>query len=126
MYVTPSEVSALTGYSVDDSAIRRAQAIVEVMSGRPESLVTREDDKQWLMYACAWQAAYMEHGDVYQQANVDRVTQDDSSVTIGDKVYAVSRLTVEAIKNLSWRGSRSVKTKPYDFKRNEMPWWWTW
>jgi hypothetical protein len=38
MYATVIRVKELTGANVDDDQIRQAQAIVEVVSGRPESL----------------------------------------------------------------------------------------
>ncbi|MET7769902.1 hypothetical protein [Nocardia sp. NPDC005366] len=128
MYVTASEVLELTKCMVDDGAVLRAQAIVELMSGRPESAVVKIVDKQWLKYATAWQAAYMEHGDVFQQANVDKAAQDDSTIEIGDRIYAVSPLVVEALKSLSWRRTRSVKTKGWNFdrERGSMPWWYLW
>lgn len=126
MFATTNEVADLTGCLVDDLAVRRAQAIVEVASGKPESMVSRDDDKHWLMYATAWQAAYMADSDVFQQANVERVTQDESSVVIGDRLYALSPLVVEALKRLSWHNSKSIKTKPWDFKRTRLPSWWTW
>lgn len=122
-YTNPSEVMDLTSYSVNESDILQAQGIIEVASGRPESLVSRDDDKRWLMYATAWQAAYMQHGDVFQQANVEQAKQDRSTIVIGDRVYALSPLAVEAIKRLSWNKSKSIATQGYDFKTKRLPRW---
>ncbi len=126
MYVSTEEVADMTGAIVDDMAVRRAQAIVEVASGKPESLVSKDEDKHWLKYACAWQCAYMANSDVFAQANVESVRQDNSQVVIGDRIFALSPLVTEALKRLSWFQSKSIKTKPWNMKRRELPRWWTW
>lgn len=88
--------------------------------------MTKELDKQWMKYAVSWQAAYLDNAEVFQQANVQQVKQDNSTVTFGDKVFAVSPLVVEAVKRLSWYNSRKINLKGYDFKQDKLPTWWTW
>lgn len=51
MLATDADVLDMTGCTVNDQQIREAQAIVEVIGGRPESLVTNEADEHWLRYA---------------------------------------------------------------------------
>lgn len=126
MLATNQDVLELTGSTVNDVQIRQAQAIVEVCAGRPESLVTKESDKHWLKYAVCWQAAYIDNSDVFVQANVEEVKQDKTTVTYGEKVYAISPLVVEAVKQLSWNKSRSIMTGPRTIKSNTMPDWWSW
>ncbi|MCW2087804.1 UNVERIFIED_ORG: hypothetical protein M2328_001084 [Rhodococcus erythropolis] len=126
MLATDADVLDMTGYTVNDQQIRQAQGIVEVIAGRPESLVTNETDKHWLKYAVCWQAAYLDNSDVFAQANVEQVKQDKTTVTYGDNTYAVSPLVVEAVKQLSWNKSRSIMTGPNTVKANRMPDWWYW
>ena len=131
MFVTVEEVQELTGFSVNDATIRKSQAIVEVMAGKTESMVnptTQAADLSWLKYATAWQAAYMESDPdkLYEQANVQSISQNNNKVDFGGRVYAVSPLVVEAIKRLSWNKSKGVKTRPWSFKRSRVPYWWEW
>lgn len=131
MFVTVEEVSDLTGFAVDDKTIRKAQAIVEVMAGKTEAMInptTQADDFAWLKYAVAWQSAYMETDPdkLYEQANVNSVSQNNNKVDFGGRVYAVSPLTVEAVKRLSWNKSKGIKTRGFNFKRSRVPYWWEW
>ncbi|MFD6514197.1 hypothetical protein [Rhodococcus sp. NPDC060176] len=126
MLATDADVLDITGYTVNDQQIRRAQGIVEVIAGKPESLVTNETDKHWLKYAVCWQSAYLDNSDVFAQANVEQVKQDKTTVTYGEKTYAVSPLVVEAVKQLSWNKSRSIMTGPNTVRANRMPDWWYW
>lgn len=127
MYATVIKVKELTDVNVDEGLIRQAQAIVEVVSGRPESTVTKLTDRAWLEYAVCWQAAYMSSNThVFEQANVKRVEQDRSMVEFGDELYAVSPLVIHAVKKCSWNRSRSFGTKGFTFKAKRMPSWWRW
>lgn len=127
MYATRERVNELTGATVTDETIGQAQAIVEVVSGRPESTVIKLADRAWLEYAVCWQAAYMtSNSHVFEQANVKRVEQDRSMVEFGDQLYAVSPLVIQAVKRVSWNRSRSFGTKGFTFKAKHMPSWWRW
>lgn len=127
MYATRERVNELTGATVTDETIGQAQAIVEVVSGRPESAVTKLADRAWLEYAVCWQAAFMAtNSHVFEQANVKRVEQDRSMVEFGDQLYAVSPLVIQAVKRVSWNRSRSFGTKGFTFKAKRMPSWWRW
>lgn len=126
MYANAEDVLEVTGYSVDHRVILQAQAIVEVVSGRPETAVHAVDDLYWLRYATAWQAAYMDTADVLAQANVKTVKQDRSTVDFGDRVFALSPLVVEAVKRLSWNKSRPVRTRPFRYEAERLPWWHLW
>jgi len=126
LYCTIGKVEEVTGFIVDEATILRAQAIVEVASGRPESAVSKQSDRGWLEYAVCWQAAYMSNSDVFEQANVSKVTQDRSTVEFGDRVFALSPLVVEAVKRLSWNKSRGIQLRGWNFRKNTLPDWWYW
>lgn len=114
MLATADDVLDVTGYSADDADIKKAQAIVEVYAGRPESLITNVTDLAWMKYAVCWQVAYMasDPNTVFEQANVSSLSQNDTMINFGDKTYAVAPLVVKAVGRLSWNRSRSITTNP--------------
>jgi len=68
----------------------------------------------------------MHNSDVFEQANVSKVTQDRSTVEFGDRVFALSPLVVEAVKRLSWNKSRGIQLRGWNFRKNALPDWWYW
>lgn len=138
MFATITDVADIAGVSVDDATIKKAQAIVETASGRPEELVTNTTDLVWLKKAVAYQCAYMEDDptSVYEQPNMESVTQGESKMVFGNKDVWLSPLAQRAIANLSWRKSRTVKTNPFDYRlelkrqncesRRMRGTWWSW
>jgi hypothetical protein len=65
-----------------------------------------------MKYAVCWQVAYMSQdaNSVFEQANVQSMSQNDTMINFGDKTYAVSPLAVKAVSRLSWNKSRSIAT----------------
>lgn len=124
MLATATDVLDITGYSADDTDIKKAQAIIEVFAGRLEALITDADDLGWMRYAVAWQVAYMSSDaeGIYEQANVQRFTQNETSITIGKKNYAISPLAERAVSRLSWNRSRSISTAPFGGGIEFEPW----
>lgn len=124
MIATANDVLDITGYSADDTDIRRAQAIVEVYAGKTEELITNVSDLAWMRYAVAWQVAYMssDENSVYEQANVQTLTQNDTMIAFGDKDYAISPLAQKAVSRLSWNRSRSIPTAPANGRVRIEPW----
>ena len=115
MIATPDDVLDLTGYSCDETDVKKAQAIVEAHAGRPESLITDVGDLAWMKYAVAWQVAYMDQdgNSVYEQANVQRLEQNDTTIDFGDKEYAIAPLAAKAISRLSWNRSRTIPVRSW-------------
>lgn len=113
MLATTDDVEDLTGFTVDAVAVRKAQAIVEVFAGRTEALITLPRDREWMKYAICWQVAYLDKDGnaVYEQANVERLQQNDTTIVFGDKAFAVASLAVKAIQHLSWQRSRVIDTR---------------
>lgn len=112
MIINAEEVMELTGYSANMQDIKRAQAIVEVYAGRPEAMITRDDDLAWMRYAVSWQVAYMETDPkaIFEQSNVQSVSSNDTVINFGDKAYQVAPLAQKAVSRLSWHRSRSIAT----------------
>ena len=124
MITTVDNVYDITGYTVDEADIRKAQAIVEVFAGRTEALITNVVDLEWMRYAVAWQTAYMSQdtNSVYEQANVQSMTQNDTMINFGDKTYAVSPLVIKAVSRLSWNKSKTVNTAGQYRAYRPVPW----
>ncbi|MFJ8790436.1 hypothetical protein [Streptomyces sp. NPDC102462] len=118
MYATITDVADIAGVSVDDATIKKAQAIIETASGRPQELVLNATDLVWLRKAVAYQCAYMEDDatSVYEQPNMESVTQGESKLVFGDKDVWLSPLAQKAIANLSWRKSRTIRMNPFDYR----------
>lgn len=118
MLATIDEVNEIAGVSVDVATLKKAQAIIETASGRPEELVTNTTDLIWLKKAVAYQCAYMEEDptSVYEQPNMESVTQGESKLVFGDKDVWLAPLAQKAIANVSWRRSRMVRMNPFDYR----------
>lgn len=124
MIATADDVSDITGYTAAETDIRKAQGIVEVHAGKPEALITNVEDLAWMKYAVAWQTAYMatDPNSVFEQANVQSLRQNDTTIDFGDKDYAIAPLAQKAIRRLSWNRSRSVPTAPAVGRPQIVPW----
>ena len=115
MFATADDVLEVTGYSVDDTDIRKAQAVIEVFAGKVESLITNVEDLAWMRYAVAWQTAYMasDENSIFEQANIQSLAQNDTKIDFGNKDYVIAPLAQKAVRRLSWNRSRSVPTAPH-------------
>lgn len=124
MIASVDEIYDITGYSADENDIRRAQAIVEVFAGKTEILIKDANDIAWMKYAVAWQTAYMSQDEagIYEQANVQSMRQNDTTINFGDRVYAVAPLVVKAVSRLSWNKSKTVNTAGSYGKCRPIPW----
>ena len=116
MFTTPDQVSKQTGYAVTLAELAKAQAIVEVVSGRAEALVTDPNDLALLGRATAFQAVYMQENPrlVYEQAAFRSMSQNDNSAVFQTDLWSpfVAPLAAMAIKKVSWFRSRNVVVGP--------------
>ncbi|MDH6449424.1 MULTISPECIES: hypothetical protein [unclassified Streptomyces] len=138
MYATISDVYEIAGVTVDTAALTKAQAIIETASGRPSELVTDETDVLWLRKAVAYQCAYMEEDPtaVYEQPNMESVTQGQNKMVFGDKPVWLAPLAQRAIGNVSWQKSRMIESEPFAYRKEkwrqdmQTAWmrdrWWHW
>lgn len=127
MYCTTRDVERITGYTVTNEQIIKAQAIVETFTGRGESDVDAVRDIGILRRATAFQAAYMKDNTdmIYEQISAAVIGQNDSITTFksGDEVSPwLAPLAVLALKHLSWKKSRSVHTGAMGGRYALVPW----
>ena len=114
MFTNVAEVKDITGVDVERDDITRAQHVIEVFVGRNESEVSGADDVALMAKAVAYQAVYMKsnYDRVLEQAAIKQFGQMDSQMTLDTDMAApfIAPLAVFALRNLSWRRSRSIKT----------------
>jgi|SRR6478735_1085419 len=113
MFVTIDDAAKYTGQEVTNDDIFMAQALIEAYVGRVEAQIDDATDKENLAKATAYQAVYMKDNadTVFKQIDVASVSNFGSNVTFrsdGSSPYIASAARF-ALKNLSWRGTRSVR-----------------
>lgn len=114
MFTTPDEVKKWTTYEVTAEDVVRAQTVVEAYVGRVEEDIVDVNDLSVLARATAFQAAYMknDYERVYEQVALVQIVQTDGAMTMDRNMAApfIAPLAVLALRALSWKRSRSVKT----------------
>lgn len=114
MFTTPDEVKKWTTYEVTAEDVVRAQTVVEAYVGRVEEDIVDVNDLSVLARATAFQAAYMknDYERVYEQVALVQIVQTDGGMTMDRNMAApfIAPLAVLALRALSWKRSRSVKT----------------
>lgn len=120
-WATIVEVADTTGVTVDAADLAQAQDVIEVYANRTPAadsgLTTR--DLVWLKKAVCWQTAWQsqQYGYAARQAG-KTVSQDGSSVTrTADSDLVLAPLAARALKNLSWKGSRTKVLRPVGVPR---------
>lgn len=113
MFVTIDEVSKYTGYTVTNDDIYMAQALIEAYIGRVEAQIDNATDKENLSKATAYQTVYMKDNakTVFQQIDAATVSNFGNTITFRDDGSSPYIATAArfALRNLSWRGTRTVK-----------------
>lgn len=114
-WATPEECAAITGTTPDDATLVLAHATIRAHINRTEAEVAAlvvARDLEWLREAVAWQAAWLPgQPGILQRVGVQGVNQDGLNAqyrSAADQV--VAPLAQRALKNLSWMGSRSLRT----------------
>lgn len=114
MFTTINHVKDVTGADVTTDLLYMAQTIIEAYIGRKEAAVDNPDDIATIGDAVAYQAKYMLNNPdrVFDQVAVGYLSSGASAVTFKQGDFTapwIAPLAVIALKNLSWRRSRSVK-----------------
>ncbi len=127
-----ADVTAITGTTVTSAQLAAGSAVITIYTNRNPSasanLTTR--DLYWLQQACAWQARWQAQQPGYdQKSSVDNVNQDNTQVAYGKEwQISLAPLAARALKNLSWKGSRTVSVhsslvpRGLDFTNEDSDW----
>lgn len=114
MLATIEDVKSLTNYDVSLTHITLAQGIIETFIGKNEVDVLDPADKAAMGRAVCYQAAYVSRNyeTVFEQMGVRSMSQTDNSVVLDVDLASpyLAPLAVFALRNMSGRGSRSIKT----------------
>lgn len=115
--VTPARVLDETGATVSESTIKIAGGIVETYINRTQAIsgVLTARDLGWIQVAVQWQAAWLpEQPGFSGRMQVVKQAQDGAGFELDDSGGArdwainLAPMAARSIKNLSWKGSRSL------------------
>lgn len=114
MFTTPQEVMTVTPYTeVTTAQVLAAQFVIEIFVGRVENEINAARDKEILARAVIAQTVYMrDNPDVtFEQIAATSISRGDGQTVFGSDGAApfIAPLAVLAVRNLSWKQSRSVK-----------------
>ena len=112
-WATTDDVSLITGATVTDGDLARAQSVIEVFVGRTESETSTSRMTTaalgWLRKAVAYQAAWMKaRPDLFEQVSVKRTSADGQTIEFTGDGQLLAPFAKRALKRLGWKGTRSI------------------
>lgn len=117
-WATIEQTEDITGITVTQPELDRAQAIIDIVTGRSEDVGTyltddnKTRDLYYLKLAAAYQAAWMKgQPDLFTRKDVTQLNQDGLSVTLGPSGNTLAPLARRSVRRLSWMGTRSVSVQ---------------
>lgn len=119
-----SYTTSITGVVVTEAHLAQAQGHIELFSGVTEDYAVKARDVRYLRMAVAYQAAFVKGQiDLATRTDVSSVTQDEMSLVYANQEAPVlGPLARHALKRLSWKTNRSVRTpRPQDTLRQSDP-----
>lgn len=121
-WCTIKQTQGITKRLVSDETLAAAQSIIEIACGVFADAVEETDtdlpiaqyiaanDLRWLRMAVAWQAVWVgEHPDLLERDYTTSESADGQSATWGPDGQWLAPLAKRALRNLSWRGTRSIE-----------------
>jgi hypothetical protein len=110
-----ADVAELTGVTVTDAQLLQAQSQVELRVGRTYAAGTNigARDLRWLKKAVAYQVVWMlDQADLLTRSDTNgAVIQDGQHIEVTKEGLTLAPLARVALKRLTWRGNRSVRTE---------------
>jgi hypothetical protein len=115
-WATAEQAQEITGTEVTAEQLAQADGIITLYAGRtPDSVERlRTRDVYWLRAAVAWQAAWLASNVGVAGRNLaTRVDTEGLSVDhAAEYELVLAPLAARALRNLSWKGDRSVLSRP--------------
>lgn len=115
-WATLANVLATTGKTVTEPDLLQAEAVITIYANRTPAasagMSTR--DLFWLQQASCWQTAWQTQQPGYDQvSSLKTLTQDGMQVEYEHEwQISLAPLAARALKNLSWKATRSVRFLP--------------
>jgi len=120
--LTVADVFNETGANVSASDLAIASASVEIhLNATPGvSAVLRKRDLHWILTSIKWQAAWLPgQPDYAERMDTDSVSQDGASAKF--KQVLLGPLAKRALKNVSWKGSRTLEMLDERYRLGKRP-----
>jgi hypothetical protein len=112
-WATAGDVLTYAKATVDDAAVLRAQAVIDIESGRLPEDAARigSRDQYWLKLAVAYQAAW-QAGQPDEFERLDVTSTGGSQSTQGtDSWLTLAPHAAQALRRVSWLGSQSLHVR---------------
>ncbi len=111
-----TRVSDLTGATVTEAELTRAEAVIGISCGRDPDITPLASlsvrDQSWLGKAVAYQAAWMRgQPDMFTRSSVTTYSDNGQSLAFGPSGQELAPLARRALRRLSWKGSLSVAVR---------------
>jgi hypothetical protein len=114
-WATVDDVISLTGADVSSTQLARANAAIELHTGRlytDAATRTGTRDLEWMRRACAYQAAWMlSQPDMFARLDLSAVTQEGRAVGLKEHALVLAPLAKRALARVSWLRSRSLHVR---------------
>lgn len=104
--MTIDEVYEITGETVDQKDLRKAEALIGAYTNTQPDAVLDLEDTYWLAQAVAWQAVHKQETD----PSVKSLRQGDLAVTFRDGLTPLAPAAHAALRRLSWAGHRQPQS----------------
>lgn len=115
-WCSTADVATITGATVTDDDIARAQFIIDIASGRSAQTATmlagylHRRDLYYLRLATAYQTVWMKsQPDMFTRMDVTGVNQDGIGSSLANSALKLSPLAKACLRRLSWKGTRSMR-----------------
>ncbi|MEV6648064.1 hypothetical protein [Amycolatopsis sp. NPDC051371] len=113
-WASAADVLTYTGETVTDDAMPRAQAVIDIESGRlfedAERIGSR--DRYWLKLATAYQAAWQkDQPDEFVRLDVKGTGSGQGSQEGNDSWLTLGPHAAQALRRVSWLGSGSLHVR---------------
>lgn len=124
-WATTQDVTDIAGVTVTTAQLAQAQGTVEIhanrISGTAFDATVSVRDLAWLKRSVCWQAAWLtEQVDFATRSSYDQLSQDSTQhTTRAPSDIVLAPLAARALKNVTWKGSRTVNVRPTYRRRGE-------
>lgn len=115
-WATPAQVQDITGASVDDDAVVKAEAVIDALTGArglDDTKLSRRNRRMLMLAACYQTAWMVEQYGIHTRHDVTAISQEGTSSQARDELtFVLAPLAKAALKRTTWGGSRTLRVGP--------------